>query len=286
VEIGQAPALPTSAAQEIAMPAQINHVAIVSDNYAQLAKFYEAVFGMKSSEYQRAASAVTVGDGYVGLNINPRRAGRSAGLDHFGIQVDDVETVFERMRKQYPSVKWLKRPSNRPFAGITTHDPDGNVFDLSQKDMENRGAIYVENSGKANTRHIDHIGVRTMHPAEMAKFYRDVFELASKNEGAGDPNCYLTDGHVTLVLMPWDITAYEGTGIITQGMDHIGFKVENLDKLKEDVERIAASNPRLAPAPMTGPEGKKLHDLFRRSCPLGQHQMADCDGTLIDVSAE
>jgi hypothetical protein len=86
--------------------------------------------------------------------------------------------------------------------------------------------------------------------------------------------------------MPWDITAYEGTGIITQGMDHIGFKVESVDALKEDVERIAASNPRLAPAPMTGPEGKALERLFRRSCPLGQHQMADCDGTLIDVTAE
>jgi catechol 2,3-dioxygenase-like lactoylglutathione lyase family enzyme len=268
------------------MPAQINHVAIVSDNYAQLAKFYEAIFGMRSSELQRAASAVTVGDGYVGLNINPRRAGRSAGLDHFGIQVDDVETVFERMRKNYPMVKWLQRPSNRPFAGITTHDPDGNVFDLSQKDMKNRAAIYVENDGKANPRHIDHIGVRTMHPAEMAQFYRDVFELTPKNKGDGDPNHYLTDGHVTLVLMPWDITAYEGTGIITQGMDHIGFKVENVEALKADVERIAASNPRLAPSPMTGPEGKKLEALFRRSCPLGQHQMADCDGTLIDVRAE
>jgi predicted enzyme related to lactoylglutathione lyase len=177
------------------MSAQINHVAIVSDNYAQLAKFYEAVFGMKSSELQRSASAVTVGDGYVGLNINPRRAGRSAGLDHFGIQVDDVETVFERMRKNYPSVKWLKRPSNRPFAGITTHDPDGNVFDLSQKDMSNRAAIYVENDGKANRRHIDHVAVRTMHPTEMAQFYRDVFELTPKNKTPGDPNHYLTDGH-------------------------------------------------------------------------------------------
>jgi catechol 2,3-dioxygenase-like lactoylglutathione lyase family enzyme len=268
------------------MSAQINHVAIVSDNYAQLAKFYEAIFGMSSAELQRAAQALTVGDGYVGLNINPRRAGRSAGLDHFGIQVDDVETVFERMRKEYPSVKWLKRPSNRPFAGITTHDPDGNVFDLSQKDMTNRAAIYVENDGRANPRHIDHVALRTLHPAEMAKFYRNVFELTPKNKDADDPNHYLSDGHITLVIMPWDITAYEGTGIITQGMDHIGFKVESLQALKDDVERIVASNPRLAPAPMTGPEGKKLEALFRRSCPLGQHQMADCDGTLIDVLAD
>ena len=187
--------------------------------------------------------------------------------------------------RNYPSVKWLKRPSNRPFAGITTHDPDGNVFDLSQKDMSNRAAIYLENDGKANPRHIDHVAVRTMHPIEMAQFYRDVFDLVPKNKTPGDPNHYLTDGHVTLVLMPWDITAYEGTGIITQGMDHIGFKVESVEALKEDMARIAASNPRLAPAPMTGPEGQKLAALFRHSCPLGEHQMADCDGTLIDVLA-
>ena len=119
------------------------------------------------------------------------------------------------MRENYPEVKWLKRPSNRPFAGITTHDPDGNVFDLSQKDMANRGGIYVENDGKANPRHVNHIGVRTLHPAAMAKFYHDVFNLAPKNKKADDPNHYLTDGHMTLVIMPWDITDYEGTGIVT-----------------------------------------------------------------------
>ena len=117
------------------MFSKINHVAVVSENYAQLAQFYIAAFGMRTSDKARPGRAVTVGDGYVGLNINPRRAGRSAGLDHFGVQVEDCETVFSRMWAKYPTVKWLKRPSNRPFAGITTHDPDGNVFDLSQKNM-------------------------------------------------------------------------------------------------------------------------------------------------------
>jgi len=269
------------------MFSKINHVAIVSDHYAQLAQFYQAVFGMTTSPKVRAGRAVTVGDGYVGLNINPRRAGRSAGLDHFGIEVEDVETVFGRLRKDYPSVKWLKRPSNRPFAGITTHDPDGNVFDISQKDMTNRSNIYVENDGKANARHINHVAMRTLRPAEMADFFQDVFELAPANKQADDRNHYVTDGRVTLVIMPWDITDYDGTGIITAGMDHIGFKVENMDAFKADVARIAADNPRLAPAPVgTGAEGKALAELFRRSCPLGQHQMADCDGILIDVAAD
>ena len=269
------------------MFSKINHVAIVSDNYAQLAKFYEAIFGMKNSPLARATQAVTVGDGYVGLNINPRRAGRSAGLDHFGIEVEDVDTVFERLRKDHPSVKWLKRPSNRPFAGITTHDPDGNVFDLSQKDMANRAAIYVENEGKANPRHISHVALRTMRPDAMAEFYSGVFELALSNKKPGDPNHYLTDGHVTLVIMPWQIEDYDGTGIVTPGMDHIGFKVENVETVKAEIDEIAANNPRLAPSPLaTGKEGLALEKLFARSCPLGQYRFADPDGVLLDIMAD
>jgi catechol 2,3-dioxygenase-like lactoylglutathione lyase family enzyme len=271
------------------MFSKINHVAIVSENYAKSAQFYQAVFGMRSSERTRPGRALTVGDGYVGLNINPRRAGRAAGLDHFGIEVEDVGTVFERMQKSYPGVKWLKRPSNRPFAGISTHDPDGNMFDISQKNMTNRTSVYAEQEGNGtvNPRHVDHVALRTMRPDEMAEFYRSVFELAPGNKRVGDRNHYLTDGHVTLVVMPWDISDYDGTGIITAGMDHIGFKVENVDTLKADVARIAADNPLLAPSPLgTGAEGKALLELFRRSCPLGQHHMADCDGVLIDVAAD
>src|SRR5690349_10248647 len=132
------------------MFSKINHVAIVSPDYAQLAQFYIAAFGMKTSDKTRPGRAVTVGDGYVGLNINPRKAGRAATLDHFGIQVEDVETVFDRMRTKYPTADWIQRPSTRPFAGLTANDPDGNVFDISQKDMKNRHAAYVENTGDQN----------------------------------------------------------------------------------------------------------------------------------------
>ena len=266
------------------MFAKINHVAIVSENYAQLSKFYEAMFGMTTSAKSRPTRAVTVRDGYVGLNINPRRAGRRTGFDHFGIQVEDTETAFDRMRKHYPEVKWLKRPSNRPFAGITTHDPDGNIFDISQKDMANRRDVYVENDGATNERHIDHVALRTMRPDDMAEFYARVFELQPANKQSGDPNHYLTDGHVTLVVMPWRIEDYAGTGIVVPGMDHIGFKVESVDACKADIARIAADNPRLAPEPVgTGPEGEALAKLFECSCPIGVHRLADCDGVLIDI---
>ena len=186
-------------------------------------------------------------------------------------------------------MKWLKRPSNRPFAGITTHDPDGNVFDISQKDMANRTSIYVENDGKANPRHINHVG-HAHHAAgrDGGVLSRRVRARAQqRRQAGGDANHYLTDGHVTLVIMPWDITDYDATGIITPGMDHIGFKVESVEAFKADVERIADDNPRLAPAPVgTGKEGAALAKLFERSCSLGQHCLADPDGILIDVMAD
>ena len=267
------------------MFSKINHVAIVSDNYAQLAQFYEAVFGMRTSAKTRPGRAVTVGDGYVGLNINPRRAGRSAGLDHFGIQVDDCETVFGRMRAKYPSVKWLKRPSNRPFAGITTHDPDGNVFDLSQKQMANRAGVYVDNEGAAqHERHISHVAMRTMRPDEMAKFYIDVLQFSEQNAKAGDPNHYLTDGKITLMIMPWRIKNYLGTSILPTGMDHVGFTVESVDKLKEDVEELVGVNPVLNPIPVgKGKESAARLDLLKQQCPIGDYFLSDPDFTMIAV---
>jgi catechol 2,3-dioxygenase-like lactoylglutathione lyase family enzyme len=278
------------------MFAKLNHLAIISDNYERSAKFYEVMFGMRTASGkprtngaagagpQRPAFASTVGDGYVGLNINPRRPGRPARFEHFGIEVEDAETVFARMKEKYPRVKSLKRPSNRPFAGITTHDPDGNVFDISQKDMANRRDIYTEQH-ELNPSHVDHFAFRTMNPDAMAEFYREIFELEPRNRKEDDPNHYLSDGHITMVIMPWDITDYDGTGIAPPSMEHIGFTVENLEAFKSYVDYVAGENRFLAPQAVDGGvEGRKRLELARRSCPLCQHHLSDIDGVWLSAS--
>ena len=264
------------------MFAQIKHVAIVSDNYSLLGRFYEAVFRMKTSRMARPESAVVVGDGYVGMNINPRRAGRQAGFDHFGFEVDDVETVFARMKAKYPSISVLKRPSNRPFAGLSTHDPAGNVFDLSQKGMENRTDVYEDGDWKQD-RYINHFGLRTVIPEALAQFYVDVFELRAMEKPAGDPNFYLTDGRVTLIVMPWNINDYQGSGIERPALDHLGFKVENVETFKTGLQKLIGANPSLTPKPVgVGPEGEARLKLFSK-CPYGKYHLADPDGVLIDA---
>ena len=266
------------------MFAQMKHLAIVSDNLEGMSRFYERVFGMKGTGVLRAG-ALVVGDGYVGLNINPRVPGRQAGFDHFGFEVQDVELVYSRLRTKYPEVRILQRLSNRPFAGVSTHDPAGNVFDLSQQNMENRGDAYVE-ADREQKRHVKHLALRAVDPAGLAKFYRNVFELAEMEKPADDPNFYLSDGKVVFVIMPWDITDFAGTGIERPALDHIGFKVESVATLKTELEKVKRERAVLAPNPTgadAGPEGEARLKLFAK-CPLGQFHMADPDGVLIDVT--
>ena len=269
------------------MPAKINHVAIVSQQYALLANFYQSLFGMRTANAGgRTISAITVGDGYVGLNINPRKAGRPAGLDHFGIEVEDVPALLDRMKTKYPAADYIERPSSRPFAGITANDPDGNVFDISQKKMANRSGVYVENTGERNQRFISHVALRTMRPDETALFYKDLFGFEERNAKAGDPNHYLTDGKVTLVIMPYRIRNFAGQSILPTGMDHFGFTVENVETFKSDLDHAVGANPLMNPVALgRGPEGGARLDLARAQAPYAEHFIADPDFSLVAIRA-
>lgn len=266
------------------MPAKINHIAIVSENYALSGKFYESMFGMTTSRNARPQRAVTVGDGYVGLNINPRKPGRPARLDHFGLEFDEFGSALKAMQAKYPRIEWVKRPSTRPFAAVTTHDPDGNVFDLSQKRAPNRQDMYAEEH-PLHERHISHFAMRTLNPDLVAEFYSTLFGLRPLDVAGNGHNRYLSDGHVTMVIMPWHITDYAGTGIVSPSLDHIGFTVESLTTFRADLERIAGDNQLLSPRTVdAGVEGKARLELAERSCPLCRHYLADVDGIFLSAN--
>ena len=266
------------------MPAKLNHVAIASDYYAMNGRFYQALFGMGVSSKPRPARALSVGDGYVGLNCNPRREGRTSGLDHFGFEVDDIEDAIARIHKFDPSLGTVKRPPVRPFAAYSAHDPDCNVFDLSQKDIGFQKDVYAENSDSAapSPRHISHIALRTRNAERCAQFYADVFGLTPLNRQDG--NFYLSDGRVTLMIQPWKIDDYYAQDPARTGMDHIGFKVESVEQVKKDLETLVGENPLMHGRPLGhGSEGEARLNLFRK-CPLGRFHLTDIEGTLIDVA--
>jgi len=266
------------------MFARLNHVAMQTDYYAVNGKFYEALFKMRLSSKPRPSRAVVLGDGYTGLNIIPRREGRRSGLDHFGIEVQDIALARERMQKFSSRLEVLRRPTDRPFAAYSAHDPDGNVFDLSQRDIGFQKDVYAENDWE-QARRITHIGMRTLNPESCARFYAEVFELKLLNDPG--TNAYsLTDGKVTLRITPWRIGAYAGMDCAAPGMDHIGFTVESVEGVKQDLETLLGDNPLMGTRPLGhGPEGKARLALFQ-TCPIGKFHLTDLEGVLIDVSED
>lgn len=268
------------------MPARINHVAITSDHYAMNARFYQALFGMTPGKRTLPpARAISLGDGYVGMTHIPRRDGRSSGLDHFGLEVDDLEDTIARMQKFDPELQALKRPPIRPYAAYSAHDPDTNIFDLSQRNIGFQKDVYAENDGEAvRPRHISHIALRTRNAERCAQFYADVFGLSLLNRQEGDPNYYLSDGRVTLAVFPWRMSDYYGMDPARTGLDHIGFKVESVDAVKNDLEFLIGENPHMHGRPLGyGSEGEARLQLLQK-CPLGCHHFTDIEGVCIDVA--
>jgi catechol 2,3-dioxygenase-like lactoylglutathione lyase family enzyme len=266
------------------MTAKLKHIAIVSSDPPRVAEFYRELFGM-TGRLRGDAGADAAKDGYVGLNVNTRPPGRQAGLDHFGFEVESVEEIEARLQDDYPKIQIAKRPGTRGFAAFSTHDPLGNVFDLSPLDMANKGDLYLDLAEKQrHGRRISHLFLRAVDPEALTRFYQEIYEFQEQPKEAGDPNSYLTDGTLTFVIAPWQITDYNGSGIERPALDHIGFEVESLETFQHDLQQLSADRPELAPPPKKGRgEGDARMNLFAK-CKLGTLQLWDPDGVLLDVS--
>src|SRR5439155_1243932 len=82
--------------------------------------------------------------------------------------------------------------------------------------------VYAENDW-VQPRTISHIALRTRHAERCSQFYADVFGLTPLKR-LKDGNFYLSDGRVTLMIIPWKITDYYAQDPARTGLDHIGFR--------------------------------------------------------------
>ena len=268
------------------MFSKLNHLAITTDHYTVIGMFYRAMLGLKSSgDAERERSAISVGDGYLGMTLIPRRGGRRAGLDHFGIEVQDLEKVREKVAKKYPEIEIVKRPGNRPFASYGIHDPAGNYFDLSQPGHENRAEVYTKAAWTQDTT-FRHFAMRVVEAERVANFYADVFELEARNSAGEKGGYQLTDGRMTMNILPWTISAFNGAGIEQPGMDHIGFKVPSIEGFKQHVAKVAKQNIALAPRPIDFDSEGECRLALLKKAGTGSYHICDTDGTLIAISED
>ena len=93
----------------------------------------------------------------------------------------------------------MKRPPGRPFVDYSSHDPEGNIFDIVEPGKKQLVGVWTEAENK-RPRRIKHFTIRAMNPVALAQFYVDVFELKQEEKALEDPNFYLTDGIVTMIL--------------------------------------------------------------------------------------
>src|SRR5512143_4254358 len=73
------------------MFAKIRHVAVLTENWDRMAKFYQTIFGMKKITNGMTDATGTynperghISDGLIGYALLQRQPGIGAGLDHFG----------------------------------------------------------------------------------------------------------------------------------------------------------------------------------------------------------
>lgn len=269
------------------MFATIRHVAIYTENYDRMAEFYQTIFGMKKITSGMTDATGTynknrghLSDGVIGLALLQRQPGFRAGLDHFGLEVEDVQKVLDRLKESYPEVFVAQSQKHVPFAGLRTHDPAGNQFDLSQKGMANVREGYLE-GGWEQPRWINHVAIRAAKPRLLAEFYQRVFELAPRDDLSGEDHFVLTDGKVCLVVRPWDMVSYRG---LWAGLDHIGFKVESLDAAKKDLEALASASPEGGHRKISIGRDGPVRQQNLEACKLCRMALSDPDGVLLDLS--
>jgi catechol 2,3-dioxygenase-like lactoylglutathione lyase family enzyme len=193
--------------------------------------------------------------------------------------VSDIKEYVRRMEQKYPKTMIAKGLDYVPFAGLRSYDPAGTQFDIAQAHIANVREGYNE-SGWEQPRWINHITIRADDPSRVAEFYERIFELKEAETYKDDGSICMTDGKVKLLLRPRDNRLYRG---LREGLDHFGFKVENLEMAKSDLAALGETSPQPPSGQFVGGNGKKNEEDFRRCC-LGEHFIADPDGVLIDMA--
>ena len=124
---------------------------------------------------------------------------------------------------------------------------------------ENAGS--VQQDGSNRMRKLRHIAIVTLHPAKLAKFYGEVFDMKIVHQSQNG-STFMTDGTITLALLK---NKAEGKPV---GLNHIGFHVDSRADVTEQIKEWGLDEPAPRPADR----------------PYAEVRMTDPDGNNIDLS--
>jgi catechol 2,3-dioxygenase-like lactoylglutathione lyase family enzyme len=114
---------------------------------------------------------------------------------------------------------------------------------------------------------IRHLAIMTLDPEKLAKFYEQTFEmtrLTGKRGVPGSTAVYMTDGYITLALLP---NKADGK---PSGLNHFGFHVEDRDEIARRMSKAGVATPAKRPADR----------------PYAETRGTDPDGNNFDISTQ
>ena len=97
--------------------AKIRHIAIKVEDQEKAAEFYKQTFGMteawRGPVREDGNRAIYLTDGYINMAVLPARGGRE-GIDHFGFQVEDMESTLKTAQASWAKSEADKDKKRKP----------------------------------------------------------------------------------------------------------------------------------------------------------------------------
>jgi len=117
---------------------------------------------------------------------------------------------------------------------------------------------------------IRHLAIMARDTEELAQFYERVFEMdrLHKSKGGG---VYLSDGHLTLAILPHRL---EGESPV--GLNHFGFKVDDLEEVNRRLAAEGVEEPKQRPAERPYAEFRGV-DINGNGFDLSEHGFAEVE---------
>ena len=221
--------------------AEIQHLAMCTNNNRRLARFYHYIFGFEEvwNRFQNSPYSFYMSDGYLNLNCLQIRPGSSynrmidgkeimpeAGINHIGFWVKSVAEIEQRLATLTPPQKLVASPQDGRYEEWRITDPDGLIFEIAEGGWEAGGIKRLPA--------MKYAGIRTDDPEKMARFYEKVLpvrEVRRTGNAGSDPEAiFLAAGTTVLGLLK------KSSGD-KSGLERVGFQVNSIEEIEERLHK-------------------------------------------------
>jgi catechol 2,3-dioxygenase-like lactoylglutathione lyase family enzyme len=112
------------------MRPKVRHIAVMTRNRPKMVEFYQKVFGLEPKRGNGGAIYMSDGEVNVAL-IEIKREEQQEGINHFGFEADDLETIENNLKEAgFPVIIDSKSDKD---ADYRVQDPDGRWVDIAVK---------------------------------------------------------------------------------------------------------------------------------------------------------